>query len=77
MQFRKGRDHMYTERTNQPTTQSRKGQANPAMEKTRQVIIQGRKDQALPGGLRGWDRVLRKAPAHLEHHQDQEGIRGY
>jgi hypothetical protein len=66
---------MYTERTNQPTTQGRKGQANTAMEKTHQVITQGRKDQAQPDGLRGWDRVLRKVPARLEHHQDQEGIK--
>ena len=62
MRFRKGQDHMYT------------GQANTAMEKTHQVITQGRKDQAQPDELRGWDRVLHKAPAHLEHHQDQEGI---
>jgi hypothetical protein len=66
---------MYTERTNQPTTQGRKGQANTVMEKTHQVITQGRKDQAQPDGLRGWDRVLRKVPARLEHHQDQEGIK--
>jgi hypothetical protein len=67
---------MCMERTNQPILQSLKGQARTLTGKTHHVITitQPRKDQAQPDGLRGWDRVLHKAPVPLEHHQDQEGI---
>jgi len=77
MRFPRGQAHTCMERTNQPTTQSRKGQTNILTEKTHRVITitQGRKDQAQPDGLPGWDRVPRKAPAPLEHQQDQEGIK--
>jgi len=72
----KGQAHIYMERTNQPTMQSHKSQVLTAMEKTHQAITQGRRDHpAHPGELRGWDRVLRRAPAPLERHRDQEGIK--
>ena len=65
------------ERTNQPTMQSHKSQVLTAMEKTHQAITQGRRDPAQQGGQRGWDPVLRRVPALLEHHRDQGGIKYY
>lgn len=76
----KGQAHIYMERTNQPTMQSHKSQVLTAMEKTHQAITQGRRgrrDPAQQGGQRGWDPVLRRAPAPLEHHRDQGGIKYY
>jgi hypothetical protein len=77
MQSRKGQAHIHMEKTNQQTMQSLKVQARTRTEKTHHgiTITQGRKDQAPPGSLLGWDRVPRKAPAPLEHQQDQEGIK--